>query len=186
MADELDTAIERVLQGDDQAFELIVRRYQKSLFAYMSRMGLAADVVEDLAQETFVRAYQHLSGFNPHRAAFSTWLFSIARHLCFAELRRQARQRPLDDGEIERIACAAGSPEREIDEWRLRTAVHRALRGLSLDDRGALALAYVSELSGREAAQVLGCSQASYRTRLHRARQKLKLLLEREPDHGGD
>ena len=76
--DELQL-IEQVKQGDTRAFEGLVRRYQRPLFHYLGRMGLTTAETEELAQETFLRAFRHLKAFEPNRARFSTWLFTIAR-----------------------------------------------------------------------------------------------------------
>lgn len=73
--------IEQVRRGHTQAFEALVLCYQLPLFRYLGRMGLASETVEDLVQHSFLRAFQHLPRFDPDRARFSTWLFTIARRL---------------------------------------------------------------------------------------------------------
>jgi len=71
--------VQQVLRGESRAFEVLVLRHQRPLFHYLGRMGLDAAETEDLAQEAFLRAYRHLHRFDPRRARFSTWLFTIAR-----------------------------------------------------------------------------------------------------------
>ena len=159
-------------------FEARVRRYQHSLFAFLGRMGFADAIVEELAQETFLRAWRSRSRFDERRGRYSTWLFAIARNVARDALERRERTVDVPDGE--RVARARGhwraSDEQERDELRRR--LRAALLALGDDDREALALGCVEALSSEAAANVVGCSPAAFRTRLSRARERLRHALE--------
>ena len=106
--------IERVRAGDKRAFAPLVRRYQQPVFRYLGRLGLGQADVEELAQETFLRAYRHLHAYNPHRAQFSTWLLTIARRLGLNALAHGRRREVSESHEP-----AAEAPAEPVDE-RLR------------------------------------------------------------------
>ena len=83
--------VECILAGEPARFRALVQRYQRPLFVYLARMGLSNGEAEDLAQETFVRAWQHLADFDPDRGRFATWLFTIAQRLALTLLARAER-----------------------------------------------------------------------------------------------
>jgi len=85
---DIQAILQHITKGNRQAFAPLVERYQRSLFSYLGRMGFSQAQAEDLAQETFIRAWQHLGQYDAHRAEFSTWLFTIARRLALNELER--------------------------------------------------------------------------------------------------
>jgi RNA polymerase sigma-70 factor, ECF subfamily len=167
----LDATVTACLAGDRLAFGAIVRLYQRPLFGFLGRMGLSQSLTQDLAQEAFIRAWSQLSSFDPKRAEFATWLFSIARNLALNEI-GSARYKttettalPLDE-----------ALERKQQSQRL----YRAIRALPFDDRSALSLAYVQELDMRSIALIENVSESAIKTRLHRAKQKLRELLEND------
>ena len=84
--------IERIAGGEREAFGELVQRYQQPLFGFLGRMGITQAQAEDLAQETFLRAWAHLQQFDPARAQFGTWLHTIARNLAFTWLSSQPQQ----------------------------------------------------------------------------------------------
>ena len=90
---DLTDVLRRVLSGDTQAYAEIVARYERPLFGFLGRMGLPQARAEDVAQETFLRAWQHLGSFDPRRASFTTWLYTIARRLALNEAARTAARR---------------------------------------------------------------------------------------------
>src|SRR6187431_953697 len=86
MTDEF--LVQQIVAGNREAFRLVVLRYQGPLFRFLGLLGVRGARAEDLAQETFLRAFKALGSFDPARAAFSTWLFTIARRLAIGEWRR--------------------------------------------------------------------------------------------------
>ena len=163
-------------------FAQLVTRYQGFLFGFLGRMGFGQAQAEDLAQETFLRAWQSLAQYDTQRAAFSTWLFTIAGNLALNERSRAAGQREVWEG---RAPIDTPSPEPEPFELlalaQQRDQLRRALGQLSAADRCVLALAYISELDVSSIAQIEGCTTNAMKTRLHRARARLSEILE-NPD----
>jgi RNA polymerase sigma-70 factor, ECF subfamily len=175
--DEDSGWIERSRAGDLEAFGALVERYQRMVNALAYRMtGSTADA-EDLAQETFIRAYERLGSFRG-AARFSSWLGRITIHLCINWSRQQQRLRLLHAswGAEPRWATAAGS--NAIDSMNERQErVQSALMRLPAKQRAAVILTLQEGLSHAEAARLLGCSETTVSWRLFAARAKLKRWL---------
>ena len=178
---ETHQLIAQILQGDRQAYAQLVDRYQDSVFAFLWRMGLRRAVIEELAQESFVRAWRHLGDFEPTRAAFSTWLFAISRNLALNEIGRAGHRLEVAADEDFDVATDDDSPPDALDRKRSRARVHAALGRLDPAQRSVLGLSYLSELSIAEVAAIEGISAGAVKVRLHRARQALRLELENLP-----
>ena len=174
--------IEHVLQGDHQAYARLIVRYQDSVFFFLWRMGLRRAVIEELAQETFVRAWTHLSDFQPARSTFSTWLFAISRNLALNEIGRAGHRLEVataeDDAEL---ASGDDTPPAALERKRSRARLHAGLDRLAATQRSVLALCYLNELSLAEVAAIEGISIGAVKVRLHRARQALRDVLENLP-----
>lgn len=182
---DIATLLQRIARGDLRAFSELVDRYQRPLFAFLGRMGLEAARAEEVAQETFLRAWQHLPRYRTEQAQFSTWLFTIARRLALNELARSRnRHEVAADDDAPEPACAAARPEQALDQRRLQARIDAAFRSLGTDDRSVLALAYTHDLGMVEIAVIEGCSVDAVKTRLHRARQRLRIALDISPEHG--
>lgn len=182
---DIATLLQRIARGDLRAFSELVDRYQRPLFAFLGRMGLEAARAEEVAQETFLRAWRHLPRYRTEQAQFSTWLFTIARRLALNELARSRnRHEVAADDDAPEPACAAARPEQALDQRRLQARIDAAFRSLGTDDRSVLALAYTHDLGMAEIAVIEGCSVDAVKTRLHRARQRLRIALDISPEHG--
>jgi RNA polymerase sigma-70 factor (ECF subfamily) len=178
-------------QGDRAAFSALVRRHQRGLFGFLGRMGIGQAQAQDLAQESFLRVWRHLGEFDPRRAAFSTWLYTIARRLALNWLDRaeQTLCVPSSGGEGDEsdvagaaaLAVRAGGwgddPLQQLQQRRERAWLQAGMRRLPLGDRSVLALAYVHDMSLAQIAQIEGVSEAAAKARLHRARGRLRELL---------
>lgn len=161
------------------AFRAFVGRYERMVFALLSRMLGRAPEVEDLAQETFVRAYRAFPGFDPDGAAsVSTWLLTIATRLALdSRKRRRLDTDPLDDG----VSRGDGAtPERSLERRELGVALERAAMALPDDQRAALLLAEVHGLSIVDIAAALEVPENTAKTRLFRAREKMRAALADE------
>jgi RNA polymerase sigma-70 factor (ECF subfamily) len=151
--------------GDVDAFEELVRRYQTSIYRVALRMlGSSADA-QDAVQETFVRAWRALPRFR-HDSAISTWLYRIVTRRALDKIASRRSTGTLDEVEVEAGPDPAQAAE---DQERLR-AVRRAIATLPPDQRAALVLREFEGLSYQEVAQVLGASVPAIKTRIHRAR----------------
>jgi len=172
---DLTPLLERTVCGDRQAYAAVVQHFQRPLAGFLTRMGLSPARVEDLAQDTFVKAWLHLDEYRPERAQFSTWLFTVARRLALNELSRASSQRetPMGDDTPE-PACAGAGPPMVLARQRRQRQLQAALRLLPTEDRSVLALAYVHELDLTEIARIEGVRPGTVRTRLYRARQRLR------------
>jgi RNA polymerase sigma-70 factor (ECF subfamily) len=176
----IDEVLERIQAGDRQAFAAIVTRFQGPLFGYLGRMGCGAAEAEELAQDTFLRAWSELPTFDARRGAFSTWLFTIARNLAINELgRARGGRAAAEPSTVERV-CEAPQPQERIALDQRRAQLRAALMALPVVDRNVLALAYIEELAIADIARIEGCSAGSVKVRLHRARKKLSTILGEE------
>ena len=170
MTDDDQGWVERSLQGDHEAFEALVRRYQRMIYALAYRMtGSAADA-EDVTQETFIRAHEQLGSLRAE-AKLSSWLYRIAVNQCLNWRKRASRREQLHrQWQAQREAPASA-------DGALAQKVQDALLKLKPKQRAAIVLTIYDGLSHAEAARVLGCSEATVSWRLFAARAKLKRLL---------
>jgi RNA polymerase sigma-70 factor (ECF subfamily) len=170
--------VAEALAGSQAAFAHLVRRYERPVVRLIARITGARALAEDLAQETFVKAFRNLAAFDPARR-LSSWLFRIAHNTALDALRRA---RPptvsLSDtsqssagGSHEPAAAAAPDP---VERDALRTALLAALGELRPEHRAAVALRYEEGLSFDEIGQILGISEVTARSHVHRARKALR------------
>lgn len=186
--------VERTLEGDQKAFELLVVKYQRRIERLIARMVRDTDLVEDIAQETFIRAYRALHQFRGD-AQFYTWLYRIAvntakkaltdmkRDPTISESALQGRGSDDDDNfqpTVELIA--AETPETVMVAKEIAQAVNDALAALPEDLRTAVTLREIEGLSYEEIAEAMDCPIGTVRSRIFRAReaisQKVKPLQE--------
>jgi RNA polymerase sigma-70 factor (ECF subfamily) len=182
---DLDTVTEArlvsdALAGSQDAFERIVRRYQRPMIGLVARMVGDRAVAEELAQDAFVKAFRNLRGFDASRR-LSSWLFRIAHNTALDWLRRA---RPavvaLDDHPEEgarQLAAAAMPGADPVETQALGRAIEAAMQALRPAYRAAIALRYEEELSFEEIAHVLGIPEVTARTYVHRARKELAQAL---------
>jgi len=173
MVDADEELVSLCQTGDPAAFEELVRRHQKMIHALTFRMtGTQADA-EDLAQETFLRAYHQVAGYRGE-AKFSTWLYQIAVNLCLNWRQREARRMRFQTSREETIAemwAVAGLTPAENEQCR---RVQEALLKLHPKQRAAIVLTVYDGLNHAEAAKILGCSETTVSWRVFAARRKLK------------
>lgn len=141
-------------------------------------MGFSQALAEEIAQEAFLRAWQNFHQFDPSRAQFVTWLFAIARNLALTELSSPARryERSAEEGAPEQ-ASQELQPNQRLEALQQGVLLQRALRQLSMSERSTLGLAYVQELDMATIARLEHCSPGAVKTRLHRAKLRLRELL---------
>jgi len=165
--------IEKSLAGDAEAFAALVKQYQKMVHVLAFRMtGSLADA-EDLAQETFLRAFRQLSSFRAE-SKFSTWLCQIAVNLSLNWRAREGRRSDVHTKWAENaISDSAGEFPDELSQ-----RVQRALDKLPAKQRAAIVLTVYENHSHAGAAKLLNCTEATISWRVFAARQKLKRLLK--------
>jgi len=172
--------ISKVVDGNRNAFRLLVLRYQRPIFKFLGGFGIEQAVVEELAQETFLRAYRSLSAFDSSKSAFSTWLFTIAKHLVLNENARSARRLPhvaVDVDAADPVVLETSPASQLVENAERSGHVRRALQALPSPLRSALVLAYMKEHSLAEVAAIEGCSVGAVKSRIYRGKQLLRLRL---------
>lgn len=175
--------VERVKRGDVRAFEMLVVKYQRRIERLIARMVRDTDLVEDLAQETFIRAYRALPQFRGE-SAFYTWLYRIAVNTAkkaLLELKRdplvvEAALAPDDDDETSRSQTEptdTATPDAVLASKEIAATVNAAIEALSEDLRQAITLREIEGLSYEEIAEVMNCPIGTVRSRIFRAREAI-------------
>jgi RNA polymerase sigma-70 factor, ECF subfamily len=171
--------VTRVLAGETALFEIVMRRYNQRLYR-ISRAILRDDgEAEDVMQDAYVRAYEHLEQF-AGRAAFSTWLTRIAVHEALARKRRRGRYDDLDalqtihGDSMPTLKSSAPSPETDAATSETRRLLESAIEALPEAYRTIVVLREVEEMSVAETAASLGLTEGVVKTRLHRAHAMLR------------
>src|SRR5262245_57543928 len=170
--DDLD-AIQRVLSSDVESFRPLVERYQRPLLTLVRNLTPPSTDHEGVAQEVFLAAFRCLASFDPKRSAFSTWLFTIARNRCRNEL---ARRRPVVGAELPEVVDLR-APEQAASEAELFRQLDAALNALPFEQRSAFVLAHLQGLSYEEVGRIEGIGVGTVKSRIARAREKLRTLL---------
>lgn len=183
MQDEKEL-VAQAQHGSDEAFTALVEAYQTHVYNLCYRMLGDAESAEDAAQETFLRAFQHLQRYD-HARPFGTWLLSIAAHYCIDRLRRRRFSfTSFDEDEeghmLELPDPAAPSPELETVRREQREQLQGFLQELNSVDRAAIVLRYWHDCSEAEIAAALNLTVSAVKSRLHRARRELGELWQDE------
>jgi len=181
--------VERAKRGDQKAFEMLVIKYQRRIERLIARMVRDVDLVQDIAQETFIRAYRAMAQFRGD-SAFYTWLYRIAVNTAkkaLVDLKRDplvtesARAGANDDDDetsrVERELTDGETPESLLASKEVAQAVSAAIDALSNDLRQAITLREIEGLSYEEIADLMNCPIGTVRSRIFRAREAIALRL---------
>jgi len=180
--------VERVKQGDVKAFEMLVVKYQRRIERLIGRMVRDVDIVPDIAQETFIRAYRAIPQFRGD-SAFYTWLYRIAVNTAkktLMDMKRDplvtesARASRTDDDEPARAESEVSdgeTPDALLASKQIAAAVNFAIEALSDDLRQAIMLREVEGLSYEEIAELMNCPIGTVRSRIFRAREAIAVRL---------
>ena len=188
--------VERTVAGDQKAYELLVLKYQRRIERLIGRMVRDTNLVEDIAQETFIRAYRALAQFRGE-AQFYTWLYRIAVNTAkkaLVDLKRdptvsESALRGGGDDEdetsgVENELTTAETPETVLAAKEIAAAVNSAMDALPEELRQAVTLREIEGLSYEEIAEVMNCPIGTVRSRIFRAREaisvRIKPLLENQ------
>jgi RNA polymerase sigma-70 factor (ECF subfamily) len=176
-------------RGSDEAFTRLVETYQTHVYNLCYRMLGEPEAAEDAAQETFLRAYQHIHRYDSKRP-FGTWLLSIAAHYCIDRLRRRkftttSIDQDEEEGGFELPDPDVPNPENEAIYGEQRRQMQRLLKQLDSVDRAAIIMRYWHDCSEAEIAESLNLTVSAVKSRLHRARRALAGFweAERQPSH---
>ncbi len=177
-----EEVVTRVLAGETAMFEIVMRRHNQRLYRVARSILRNDGEAEDVMQDAYVRAYEHLDQF-AGRAKFSTWLTRIAVHEALARQRRGNRYQELDsmsdrEGDpMDRLATLAPDPEQQASNSETRRLLEEAVERLPDAYRTIFMLRDVEEMSTIETAHVLDISEENVKVRLHRARALLRKSL---------
>jgi RNA polymerase sigma-70 factor (ECF subfamily) len=173
-----------ILQGDSGAFAPLVERHKRGIVNFLYGTVRSAEDANDLAQETFVRAYSHLGTFNPQLAKFSTWLYQIARNAARTHLGKE-RRRPqheelYEDETLEQRlpdTRREASPDAMILAEEEQQTVRAALLAVPEKMRTALSLRYYRHMEYQEIAETMGVTLGNVKTLIHRGKASLARAL---------
>jgi len=186
LSQELDQElVRRVQRGDSAAFDLLVRKYQHRIVGLIGRYIADWSECQDVAQETFLRAYRALGNFRGD-AQFYTWLHRIAVNTAKNHLVASNRRPPTDDIDVDDAEQFASgmrlrdndTPERELMRQQLEQTVMRAVQSLPEELRQAITLREVDGLSYEEIAKRMDCPIGTVRSRIFRAREAIDLEMK--------
>ncbi len=177
--------IARATKGDAEAFGVLVERYQRRVANVALSVVHNQDDAIELAQETFVRAYENLSKFES-RSSFSTWLYRIAANLAIDFWRREGRHVVLRgedaENEIRKLPSDTGDSFKTASRKELSARLTAALEELTPEHRTVILLREVEGLSYDEISEALNCPRGTVMSRLHYARNRLRVLLKDIPE----
>jgi len=172
-----EEVVSRVLDGETALFEIIMRRYNQRLYRVAHSILRNDAEAEDVMQDAYVRAYQHLGQFEG-RAKFSTWLTRIAVHEALARAHRRSRVQELDaepsGGYMDPLISNTPDPEQQASDHELVALLQTAVLALPTSYRSVLMLRDIEEMSTTETAQALDLTEENVKVRLHRARALLR------------
>jgi RNA polymerase sigma-70 factor, ECF subfamily len=178
-ADTEASLIARAQAGDVAAFERLSSAYADRLFMLLLRLLGDRAEAEDVAQEVMLRAWQGITRFRGQSSYF-TWLYRIAVNEAKRAMEKRGRRPagvPIGADELQLPDSPLLDPSRQAENNELRQALARALAGLPPDLRMAIVLRDVEGLSTQEAAQIVGISQAAFKSRLHQARLRVRAAI---------
>ena len=171
--------IQRLRDGDTKEYGLLVRHYGPMLMTFVGRIVTQQEDAEDVVQEAFVSAYEHLADYDSQKASLSTWLYRIAYHEALRHLRRRKRQvlLPLDVG---------GDVPDDLPDTTTAEQLDRAMLLLSPEEQMLLQFHYFDQRPLKEIAYITGTAENSIErevsrlsSQLHRIRQRLRIILTR-------
>jgi RNA polymerase sigma-70 factor (ECF subfamily) len=177
-----EDVVVRVLAGETSQFEIIMRRYNQRLYRVARAILRNDSEAEDVMQDAYVRAYEHLDQF-AGRAKFSTWLTRIAVHEALARQRRVERYQELepmserDEDPMDSFVSMTPNPEQEASSSQIRGLLEEAVESIPDSYRTVFVLRDIEEMSTADTAATLGISEENVKVRLHRARALLRKSL---------
>lgn len=178
----MDSLIERCLQGDQQAWNEIVRAHWRKVFNVAYKFVGRHDEAEDLTQDIFLKIFKALHTFD-RRANFQTWLISISRNLCIDHYRSVRKERETMARDVDASTLAPVSKERspqsQVEQADLRRQIQQALAELPVALREAVVKRDLQEFSYQEIADQLGLPEGTVKSRINRGRLELARQLRR-------
>jgi RNA polymerase sigma-70 factor (ECF subfamily) len=191
---EDSSLVQETLEGNQLSFQLLIERYQERIFGLVRHYTRSAVEVEDIVQDTFIKAFRKLSTFQ-HQSSFSTWLYRIAVNTSLDFLKRAGRNpvQAVEDPETLSPSIESGQtqvilpPDSRMEREEVARVTHETLEELPEIFRTVLVLREFEDLSYQEMADLLGLSIGTVESRLFRARARFKEALARlYPEYAGE
>ncbi len=173
----------RAQRGEQVAFEELVKMHQQRVYAHCYRLVNNSAEAEDLSAETFMRAYEHLKDLRAE-PSIVYWLLRVANNLAISLLRKRSTRPTVELDEAREVPGTKPTPEDEVIMRSRQEVVRRCMERLTLPERTAVLMFYLEERSLDEIADVLGCGLAGAKSRIHRARHRLRAMVELELGDG--
>jgi RNA polymerase sigma-70 factor, ECF subfamily len=167
-----DALVARSARGDERAYALLVDRYKGMIYTTAYKLMKNSTRAEDAAQETFIKAYAALPGFQG-KSKFSSWLYRICYNTCISELRKKRPEVDLEDAD----AVAVGGPTEEIHRRDIQTAIQTEVSALPDDYRSVITLYHFDGLAYDEIARLTHKPMGTVKATIHRARALLRTRL---------
>jgi RNA polymerase sigma-70 factor (ECF subfamily) len=170
--------IHRVKMGEIDAFEIFIKKYEKRLFVLAGTLLRSPDIVEDLVQDVFLAAYRNIHSFNPQLGHFPTWLMRIARNKCLNAIKKK-KEIP-----ISTVPEMSGreNPEEDLARKEAFMRFDQALKKLPPKHRIVFVLAEIQGFSHKEIAGIEKTRIGTVKSRISRAKKKLRTLLSESTD----
>ncbi len=191
MPDPKEVALIRLCQqGREEAFRELMDRYQRRTYWIAHNLLSNYESAQDISQEAFLRVFRNLQRFDLKKN-FYTWLYQIVVNLCIDRLRKLSRDRTVDLDGVGGVPDESQGPAEAGERKELRRRVHRTLDALPPKYKAILTLRDIQGFSCEEISEIVGCTNATVRWRLHRARKLFKTIwdgkvVEVGDDEGGE
>ncbi|HEX3030181.1 MAG TPA: sigma-70 family RNA polymerase sigma factor [Clostridia bacterium] len=190
MSENEKALLKKAKDGDVEAFESLVERYQKKVYNIALRITGNSEDAAEIAQEALIRVFRSLKNFK-EESSFSTWIFRITTNLCLDEIRKRKNKQvvyindeiKLDDGEVKiQIEDKSPGPEEKAQTNEVRRIVNDAIQSLSEEHRTIIVLRDIEGFSYEEIARIVKCPEGTVKSRINRARQSLKDILKKKKE----
>ncbi|UMZ74440.1 RNA polymerase sigma factor [Natranaerofaba carboxydovora] len=172
--DDIAFIVEKCKDGDMDAFERLFMQFSDKAYRTAFLIIRNEKIAEDAVQEAFIKCFNRIHQLKDPDA-FQTWLYRTLVRTCWDLVKKEKKYVPLDEGNIQ-----VSKKVSDVDVFLTRDIIRKSMGKLKPSHRTALVLYYFNGLTTKEMSQVLGCSTAGAKTRLHRARKKLAYLLKNE------
>lgn len=173
--------ITRVIEGDTQAFAVLVNQYKDMVFSLALKMIRQREEAEELAQDAFVKAYRSLAGFK-NDSRFSTWLYTITYNTCLDRLRKNKRQQQVisTDEYYGHLLMSISDTLEIMEKQERELLIKESLNQLPEEDSFLLTLFYFEEQSVKEIGQIMAINANHVKIKLFRSRKKLATVLQKQ------
>lgn len=172
--------ITRILAGKTEEYAYFLDIYGQPVFSLIVRMVNSEEDAEELTQDTFMKAFEHLSSFNG-KSSFSTWIYRIAYNTALSFLRKKnVEQTVIDDNQWNQISDTQIDDALNNESEEQIEKLQQALTKLTAEERALVTLFYEEEHSIQELAQILNLNEGNIKVKLHRLRKKLYVLMQKE------